>query len=312
MKSPEVSVLVVCYNQRNLIGRAIDSVLAQQTDFDFEIVIGDDGSTDGTLELCRRYAEEHPGKVRVVGDGCNRGIVRNYFATLAECRGRYITDLAGDDYYIGVDRLQRQFDILESAPDVVMVHGDWVEESADGPRPMPSRGYVRGRQSGREMLVGVLRRNLPLAVHLSTAMFRADVARSVVAELGEVVCVPEWNMEDMPLLCALMSRGDAWYEPAVWLGYDRTGGDTLSKPASRRKLGEAYLHVTIATAVMARYYGVEPERLYASMKRDLQYVMAQAWHLRDRRLAGRVVDAAREYGLPMSAKVWAARLLLLV
>ena len=64
MPEPKVSVLLITYQHKEYFRDAIESILMQQTDFPFEIVIGDDDSTDGTRELCIEYAQKYPGKIR--------------------------------------------------------------------------------------------------------------------------------------------------------------------------------------------------------------------------------------------------------
>lgn len=79
MTGPEVSVIIVTYNQADSIGRSIESVLSQQCDFIFEIIIGEDGSTDNTREVCEDYARRFPEIVRMMPKAPNKGVVDNYF-----------------------------------------------------------------------------------------------------------------------------------------------------------------------------------------------------------------------------------------
>jgi cellulose synthase/poly-beta-1,6-N-acetylglucosamine synthase-like glycosyltransferase len=62
---PVVSVLVQTYQQKDFIKECLDSILMQETTFEYEILVGDDGSTDGTREICQQYAENYPGKIRL-------------------------------------------------------------------------------------------------------------------------------------------------------------------------------------------------------------------------------------------------------
>ena len=104
MKNPKVSVIVICYNQRDTISRALDSVLAQE-DCDYEVIIGDDASADGTREVCEEYARRYPGRVRLMPAAPNKGVVDNYFDCFDAARGEYVADCAGDDYWLGTRRL---------------------------------------------------------------------------------------------------------------------------------------------------------------------------------------------------------------
>ena len=124
---PLVSVIVLTYNQQDTIARTLDSILAQRVSFPFEIVIGEDAGTDGTRSICEDYVRRYPDKVRLMPKAPNKGVVRNYFDTLEACRGEYIADCAGDDYWTSDTKLQRQADILMQRPEVAVVHTAWVK-----------------------------------------------------------------------------------------------------------------------------------------------------------------------------------------
>ncbi len=111
---PLVSVAVTAYNSEKWLPRALDSVLAQQTQFPIEIVIGEDCSKDSTLRVAYSYKERHPNVVRVLERSENLGIQRNYYETFEKCRGKYIAWLDADDYWTAPDKLAAQVQVLES------------------------------------------------------------------------------------------------------------------------------------------------------------------------------------------------------
>lgn len=119
--TPLASVLILTYKQEHLVGDTLRSVLAQKTDFPFEIVIGDDASPDGTVALCESIAAGDP-RVRVLRHPVNMGHVGNFHATLAECRGRYVALLGGDDIWTDPTKLQRQVTFLRDHPDHLISH----------------------------------------------------------------------------------------------------------------------------------------------------------------------------------------------
>jgi glycosyltransferase involved in cell wall biosynthesis len=116
MDRPAVSVCVVTYNHERFLAQALDSVLMQKTKFPFEIVIGEDHSTDRTVEIARRYAQTHPQLIALYERERNVGGNRNFILALERCRGRYVALLDGDDFWCSADKLQRQFDFLEAHP----------------------------------------------------------------------------------------------------------------------------------------------------------------------------------------------------
>jgi glycosyltransferase involved in cell wall biosynthesis len=116
-KTPIVSVWIITYNQEKYLPKAIDSALQQETDFPFEIVIGEDCSSDQTREICLRYQREHPDKIRLILHEQNIGLVRNFWLTLQACRGQYVAQLEGDDLWTDPFKLQKQVNLLESRPE---------------------------------------------------------------------------------------------------------------------------------------------------------------------------------------------------
>jgi glycosyltransferase involved in cell wall biosynthesis len=110
----KLSVMIIAYNHEAFIAKALDSVLAQKTDFDFDIVIGDDCSTDSTREILVCYKSKHPSKIKLLLPEKNLGMMKNFLATLGGCQGEYIALLEGDDYWTSPDKLQRQVDLLDS------------------------------------------------------------------------------------------------------------------------------------------------------------------------------------------------------
>lgn len=131
--TPVVSVCIPTYQHYGYIRECIEGALMQQTSFPFEIVIGDDGSVDGTTEICMEYAEKYPNKIRFynrVRELCrvfdlDGHIERsgNWWWTLQEGRGKYMAICEGDDYWIDPLKLQKQVDFLENNPEYVLSHG---------------------------------------------------------------------------------------------------------------------------------------------------------------------------------------------
>lgn len=112
----KVSVAMITYNHRSFVAQAIESVLMQQTEFEYELIIGEDCSTDGTREVVRAYGERHPERIRLLLPERNLGMHANFVATLCACRGQYVALLEGDDYWTSPEKLQLQVEFLDSHP----------------------------------------------------------------------------------------------------------------------------------------------------------------------------------------------------
>lgn len=121
----KLSVSITTYNHEKYIAQALESVLNQKTSFDFEIILGEDDSIDGTREICKKYASDHPDKIKLfLNDRKNVIYINgkptgrwNFINNLKHAKGDYIALLEGDDYWTDPLKLQKQVDFLDSHPD---------------------------------------------------------------------------------------------------------------------------------------------------------------------------------------------------
>ena len=116
--SPFVSIIMATFNSHSFIQKALDSVCAQQCNFDVEILIGDDMSNDNTSQILKAYSKKHP-EIRVFWRTENIGAAQNYLLLLRETRGKYLALLDGDDYWTDPMKLQKQVDFLETHPEFI-------------------------------------------------------------------------------------------------------------------------------------------------------------------------------------------------
>lgn len=120
--NPMVSVALMSYNQQDYVRQAMDCVLAQQCNFSFEIVCGDDGSKDNTRDILLEYQQKHPGLIRVLPKEPNKGVLGNFRDTVKACRGKYVAICHSDDYWHDPLKLEKQVSFLESNPGYGVVH----------------------------------------------------------------------------------------------------------------------------------------------------------------------------------------------
>jgi glycosyltransferase involved in cell wall biosynthesis len=113
---PKLSVAIITFNHAEFIAKALDSVLMQLTSFDYEIIVGDDCSTDGTREIIQTYQQRWPAKITTVFREKNVGMMRNFKETVEQCTGNYIALLEGDDYWTDLNKLQLQAEYLDGHP----------------------------------------------------------------------------------------------------------------------------------------------------------------------------------------------------
>lgn len=114
-----ITVVIMTYNQKDYIKQALDSVLSQKTDIDFDILIHDDCSDDGTYEILLEYQDKHSTKIRIVRQDSRKFIVDGfnlmiYKYVVPHINSRYVAYCDGDDYWCDDYKLQKQYDFMES------------------------------------------------------------------------------------------------------------------------------------------------------------------------------------------------------
>ena len=117
-----VSIFILTYNQEGFIANTIESILKQQTSFTYQLVIGEDCSSDSTRQICEDFASRYPEKIKLLESNKRYGLIHNFMRTLKECDGKYIAVCDGDDYWTDPFKLQKQFDFLESHTDHSIVY----------------------------------------------------------------------------------------------------------------------------------------------------------------------------------------------
>ncbi|MEM9709944.1 MAG: glycosyltransferase [Pseudomonadota bacterium] len=141
----KVSVSIVTYEQESFVEEAVQSVLDQETDFDVEIIIGDDASTDGTRDILRRMADDNPGRIKLLLHKTNPGDrgLTNVMSTIDAAQGEYIAFLDGDDCWSARHKLQRMVDFLDAHPECALAAhrtAHLVEGGETILSPRPTRG----------------------------------------------------------------------------------------------------------------------------------------------------------------------------
>lgn len=130
MNYPKVSVCVPTFQHEKFIGQMLDGVLIQQTCFDYEIVIGDDGSSDQTPMIIQSYIDRYPQRFQAYLHKKNQGPAEprefagrnNVLQLLKACRGEYVALCEGDDYWTDPLKLQKQVDFMDANPDFSICH----------------------------------------------------------------------------------------------------------------------------------------------------------------------------------------------
>ena len=149
-----LTIIMPTWNKAKYIREALDSVFMQKTSYDYRIVVADDCSTDGTLDIVAEYERAYPGVIRVLRSDRNLKLFRNVIRAYAIVKTPYFCVLDPDDYWSNPLKVQRALDFLESHRDFTVYAGNSLVVGRDGSRPFVpvSRevdcdfaGYIAGR-----------------------------------------------------------------------------------------------------------------------------------------------------------------------
>ncbi|WMN12186.1 glycosyltransferase [Marivirga salinae] len=132
IKKPLLSVSLITYNQENYIAEALQSIINQKGNFELEIVIGNDASTDGTKEIIEKYRKIHPQVIKPIHHKENIGMMNNFIDTYRRCSGVYIAYLEGDDYWTDPLKLDKQISILIDNPLLSFCFTDVIKVDRNG------------------------------------------------------------------------------------------------------------------------------------------------------------------------------------
>lgn len=238
---PEVSVSLLTYNQRELIGRAIDSILAQRVNFRYEIIIGDDCSDDRTQEVLLDYQRRFPDRIVLVLHPRRYDNVAgriNNMTNLLSCRGKYTAMLDGDDYWTDPNKLQTQYDLLEAHPEIVMSTHDSEVVIFDAEdrelRRVLSSERVPYSSVNRLHTHAQFTADRSVFFHNSSVVFRTRIFGELPADFFDVIAADHY------LMLLVSERGLVHYSPAVRSVYNKyvagfTRNPAYSNFASRRR-----------------------------------------------------------------------------
>ena len=209
---PTISVMMPCCNNALFIDAAVQSVLSQQIDEPFELVIVDDASTDDSVE---RLESINDPRIRIIQNDVNRGISRVRNQLLDEARGRFLTSLDGDDLYIDTRKLAREWEVLRNSdrPERTVVYSDvrWID--GDGQTMLYASAIAPPMEGILFQAILDRRVMIPRDFLLS-----ADLARSVGGFDVDLPIYEDWDYK-----LRLAQKAVFRYTHAVGIGYRRHG-----------------------------------------------------------------------------------------
>jgi glycosyltransferase involved in cell wall biosynthesis len=230
MSEPLASAVIITYNQEKYIAQTIECALAQKVDFDYEIVIGEDCSTDRTREICLRYQEKYPDIIRVVTSDKNVGLLDNWYRSVKAAKGKYIAGCGGDDFWHNPDKIKKQVDFLEENPEYGMVHSNaYVFDENTGDITQYSHRHIDKNEDSCKFIEQILLANSVVA---GTVMFEKKYFDNYcdIEEIKKNGIV----FEDAPLWLEIAGRSKVHFFSDFFLTY-RSLLESISRPNSITK-----------------------------------------------------------------------------
>lgn len=239
-----VSVIVCTYNQENWIRQTLDSILAQETEYPFEVIIGEDHGTDGTRAICQEYVEKVKGGKRKVESGRglqsirllpsneNLGVTANWIHCVQAGSGKYIMGCAGDDWWHNPKKIQLQVDFMEGHPECVLCHTELDEYYEH------SHTYKKNINSAREIVPpeGRIQQEILRGkdkIGAVTMCIRRETFEKYVP--ANEFARRRFPREDWPTQLVLAAHGDILYIPESTATY-RVGQESITRTSNYEKI----------------------------------------------------------------------------
>lgn len=263
-KNVKVCILVTFYNQKEYVDEAMQSILCQKTDFEYKVIVGDDGSDDGTLEKLMTWKKKYPDKVDIhISDRQGENIVRGFRASrnrinlLQYVDGDFFIFLDGDDYFTDFSKLQMQVQILESpnnrdcvacAHDIEKVYTDGKRERMIG--SWIPEGKIDKKKYWKEYYF-----------HTNTIMVRSSIIKQLPLDILRN------NFNDNLITYSIIQFGLIYYIPRCMAAYRQTGDGIWTGEKTIVKCTRNMMMYDIAN------------RINPKMKKETAIRLVESWHM---------------------------------
>lgn len=303
MKEPLISVIVLTYNQEDTIARTLDSVLAQCCSAPFEVVVGDDCSTDGTRHICEAYAKQHPDTIRLMPATANKGVVDNYYDCFETCRGEYIADCAGDDFWTDKYKLEKEWKVLAANANVTVVHTNWNRYYEDTKREVANKEvpFASPITRGSLMLESIITQTTAPVIHLCTAMYRAKVLRDFYNTNRALLRNKEFGCEDLQIAFVLAHQGDVAYLPETTLDYSVGHTSVSCLPDSAQQFRFVQRTASLSW-LLASHFNLDTPRTRAFFALKSYELLMHAFRCHNTALRSEALEYANEWRVALGKK----------
>lgn len=276
-----VSMPIITYNHENFIRQALDGILMQETNFPYEIIIGEDCSTDNTRKIAAEYANCYPEKIQLITSESNVGIIQNSVRTVEACQGKYFAFCEGDDYWIDPLKLQKQVDFMEKHKDYGMIHTDvhyYLQEQGKMIKNYNKTNSIKF-PSGKifsEFLAG------HFFIKTATVMVRRELF--LQAFNHELFEQNKWVVTDHAIWLDIAANSKIWYLDETTATY-RLLEESISRTRDPKKKHAFHKSIYGIKFYFWEKYSRDKE-IKAKLDKDYHLMLlGDAFNMRDRKLA---------------------------
>lgn len=265
-KAPKVSVCITVYNHADFLPKCLDFILQQQTDFDFEVIVGDDASSDNSRDILLEYQAKYPLRLVLLLNEKNVGVFRNGIQILQKAKGQYVAMGDGDDYWTYPHKLQHQADFLDANENYVGCFHDAAIHRTDNDVASSNYFFERkfysqfNRYNPDFFPWDLVERNI---IPTSALMFRNNELYKELAGFEDVKLSLSWLYQ---LLIIRQSKFKYFNE--TWTQYNNhRKGITKTKPTRQFTL----TNIRVLKALLKdSYYDKIPHHIYRSLMTEYE------------------------------------------
>jgi len=310
MKNPKLSlkreiILSVClitYNHEKFIRKALEGILNQKINFEYELIIGDDHSTDLTINIIEEYRSLFPINTKILRSSINEGLNHNFLRSFNACTGKYIAYLEGDDCWINDKKLQSQVEILENYNDVSLVHTNCKLWNIKTGEILDSIIMFEG-QCIREKTFGLSSVNAEFAVEMrpiktSTCCYRRELLKNAIEKDYFAYSNKEFTTQDFQLFQDLSMVGKFYFidEDTTLIGlHDSLSANTDLVKQVNFRLGFFKIGIYYADK-----YKIPKNIFLKWLRIQIYYFNNVCFILRDKKIIKYVVNEAMKRGYTLT------------
>ncbi len=210
----KVSICCLAYNHEPYIRQMLESLIHQKTNFNYEILVHDDASTDSTTDIIKEYEKKYPNLIKPIFQKENqhsKGVRISWEYQYSRAKGKYIAFCEGDDFWCDDNRLQKQYDIMEENPDCSICTGRVkmiTEQAEDLGKSIPHIVVPEGKYSPSEQIYWYTRSE-PVIFHISSMMIKTEYITKILNDRPDFI--KKSRVGDRPLLLYMACCGNLYH-----------------------------------------------------------------------------------------------------